>query len=581
MPVDPNIPLSFNGQASYGPQLSTILDNQNALMVLAQKRKDIQNQNALAQILSDPTNIDPKTGLPTSDARAKVFQINPQMGMQLAAQESKIQTAQAQAQVRNSDLAIKKHTLLMEDVLDPSINAYDDALKQGMTPQQAAAQAQKIYTDGLTGLKSSGVFSEAEADALPGNFDPIRVRSGALSTKDLLQAREREDADKRADASLAERERHDAVPERTGAFNAGMGGGTAPSGGGGGAGGPSPLLSTKPLTPDDIRRGGLAGGDAKTAPPAATATEEPPKPGPTTTPLPPPRTKPKWSLETDPVTKQQYAYDANNGVSATMDHKFLFNAGGAEKVGTEKPATGETSMSKDTLTEMAAQYLAGDKSVFQNLGRGAQSAANITALREEITRQAKAAGMSPADVATKVAEFSGLTAGERSLGTRSAQMGMATDEASRIMPLAREASAAVSRGRFVPLNKAIQAVEAGSSDKALARFVAANQSLINVYARAMSPTGVPTVSDKDHAREMLSTAQSDEAYDAVLDQMQAEMDAARKAPGDVKVELSGKGAAPAAGAGDAMPRVKSAKDYNDLPSGKQFIDPDGNVRTKP
>ncbi len=63
-------------------------------------------------------------------------------------------------------------------------------------------------------------------------------------------------------------------------------------------------------------------------------------------------------------------------------------------------------------------------------------------------------------------------------------------------------------------------VQANTGDPALKQFVAANNTIINTFARAISPTGSPTVSDKEHAREMLSTADSPEAYAAVLQQMQ-------------------------------------------------------------
>jgi hypothetical protein len=220
---------------------------------------------------------------------------------------------------------------------------------------------------------------------------------------------------------------------------------------------------------------------------------------------------------------------------------------GISKVGA--PTGGKSGLQPEALDSMADQYLAGDKSVLQNLGRGAQGAADVVALRNKIAEKMKAQGISGAQQATKMAEFSGLTAGERSLGTRSAQMGMAVDEAQRVIPLALKASDAFPRTQFVPLNKAIAAVQSGSGDPNISRFVAANQSLINVYARAMSPTGVPTVSDKDHARDMLSVAQTKEQYAAVLDQMQKEMQAAQKAPGDVKVELGGGGQAPAPSGG--------------------------------
>ena len=71
----------------------------------------------------------------------------------------------------------------------------------------------------------------------------------------------------------------------------------------------------------------------------------------------------------------------------------------------------------------------------------------------------------------------------------------------------------------------------------LARFVTANNSLITAYARGISPTGVPTVSDKDHGREMLSTAKDQASYEAVVNQMMKELAAAQTAPGQVRGEL--------------------------------------------
>ena len=49
----------------------------------------------------------------------------------------------------------------------------------------------------------------------------------------------------------------------------------------------------------------------------------------------------------------------------------------------------EATLDDETLTSMAEQYLAGDKSVFQNLGRGAQGAANVVALRQRVTQVAR------------------------------------------------------------------------------------------------------------------------------------------------------------------------------------------------
>ena len=83
----------------------------------------------------------------------------------------------------------------------------------------------------------------------------------------------------------------------------------------------------------------------------------------------------------------------------------------------------------ETLTSMAERYLAGDRSVFQNLGRGAQGAANVVALRQRVTQVADEAGMSPDQIALVQNEFKAWVRRGVALGTRSANFGLAEKEA--------------------------------------------------------------------------------------------------------------------------------------------------------
>jgi hypothetical protein len=192
----------------------------------------------------------------------------------------------------------------------------------------------------------------------------------------------------------------------------------------------------------------------------------------------------------------------------------------------------------DTATKMAQQYLTGDTSVMSNIGRGAQAGDNIAKVRRQIYAEADKQGMSPQEIAAKVAEFGGLKAGERTLGTRTAQIGMAVSEAQKVAPLALQASESVDRTQYPSLNSVLLAAEKGSGGENVARFSVATNSLINIYARAISPTGVATVSDKDHAREILSSAWSKGQYAAAVDQMMKEMNAAAQAPGMVRGEFN-------------------------------------------
>jgi hypothetical protein len=147
-------------------------------------------------------------------------------------------------------------------------------------------------------------------------------------------------------------------------------------------------------------------------------------------------------------------------------------------------------------------------------------------------------GWSGKDIAAKNAEFIGMTSGQRTLGTRTANIEMAGTEFANMLPLAREASALVPRSGFLPFGKANVMFDEQTNDPALRQFAAANNSLVNVYARAISPSGQPTISDKDHAREMLSTAFDQKSYNATLDQLEREISAARKSPGQVRESMN-------------------------------------------
>jgi hypothetical protein len=190
-----------------------------------------------------------------------------------------------------------------------------------------------------------------------------------------------------------------------------------------------------------------------------------------------------------------------------------------------------------TLTAMAEQYLAGDRTVFQNLGRGAQGAENVVALRKKAVELAAQRGMKGSDVAQIVAEFEGLKASERTLGNRAATVGMAVNEADKLSDLALKASEQWKRSGIKSLNDLQKAAQSATASPELRQFAAANLSFINAYARAIAPTGVPTQSDKDHAREILDVAFSKGDYRAAIDQLKREMQAAKEAPAATKAEL--------------------------------------------
>lgn len=218
-------------------------------------------------------------------------------------------------------------------------------------------------------------------------------------------------------------------------------------------------------------------------------------------------------------------------------------------------------MDTETKRFLAKQYLAGDRTVLTGLARNPQL---ISEMRQTIRQVAQENGHSPEYVAAKIAEFEGIKSGERTLGTRTANIEMAGTEAQNLAPLALEASKGVDRTRFPTLNAIIMAGEKGTGDPNVVRLGIATNSLINVYARAINPQGVGTVHDKIHARELLSSAWSNGQYETGVDQLMKEIAAARKSPGQVRAAFR-EGIT-----GETAPEAPATGAYSDAAKEKRY-----------
>jgi hypothetical protein len=240
----------------------------------------------------------------------------------------------------------------------------------------------------------------------------------------------------------------------------------------------------------------------------------------------------------------------------SADYKIISDA--IKKESTFASNIENATFSPEVLNTMADQALAGDKSVFTGLGRGQQGAKNIVALRTAINNKMLESGLSGKDIAAKNAEFMGLMAGERAVGTRGANIELAGSGFENIVPIAQQASLKVSRSGFLPFGKAEIMFNEQTNNPALSEFAAANNGLINTYARAISPTGVPTVEDKKHARKILSEAKDQEAYNAAVTTLQKEIQAEKRAPAEVRSSLRNQISPSGSGAGKVI-------HWNDLP----------------
>lgn len=117
-------------------------------------------------------------------------------------------------------------------------------------------------------------------------------------------------------------------------------------------------------------------------------------------------------------------------------------------------------------------------------------------------------------------------AGARTAGTTESNIRIASGEASKMIGIAQGWSDKVNRSEYPSLNSISNAVAKGTGDKNIMGLNTALNALVNIYARAINPRGVATVSDKEHARELVNTAYSNGQLNTIFDVMQSEMGAA-------------------------------------------------------
>lgn len=188
------------------------------------------------------------------------------------------------------------------------------------------------------------------------------------------------------------------------------------------------------------------------------------------------------------------------------------------------------SLTPDAITFYGEQVARGDMSPLQNLGRGAQGAENVTAIRNAAVAFAQKNGMDPRAIMEASAGYLGEKAGARTLGTNEANAVNAGVEAMNALKLGRETNAKLPRGQFYPVNKAILAYQFGTSDPNLAAYGQAVATIANTYARAVNPKGLPHEAVVSDTLDRLNGAQGPDALNAIFDIMQKEIEMAQRAP---------------------------------------------------
>ena len=139
----------------------------------------------------------------------------------------------------------------------------------------------------------------------------------------------------------------------------------------------------------------------------------------------------------------------------------------------------------------------------------------------------------------------------------------------RPIPAALEASKALPRSDFVPLNKLIQNGQVNSSKPELVEFGMANLQLAEHWARAMNPTGVMRESDREKALHFLSTAYGNNTYERAVKQLEKQIQREKAAVREGKSTVAtGADPVPGSEAGASSKPDKDGWVTVTLPNGK-------------
>lgn len=140
--------------------------------------------------------------------------------------------------------------------------------------------------------------------------------------------------------------------------------------------------------------------------------------------------------------------------------------------------------------------------------------------------------LSPDQIADKIVkgqlDLTGLKKEVQVAGTQAGKIAYAENEIEQTIPLVREASAKLPRGKFVPYEKLKQMGEAAFSDPDLAEFKMYMTSLSNAYDMLAARGGTDMEKRKENRRNF-ETAQSPEALERVLQAVRKEAQASGRA----------------------------------------------------
>jgi len=182
------------------------------------------------------------------------------------------------------------------------------------------------------------------------------------------------------------------------------------------------------------------------------------------------------------------------------------------------------------------------------LGSGKKAADARAQIMNRAQEISTGTGATSAQAATTMAgnkgEYAGTISGQRAVGTQIANVQVAANEATKMINVAQPYVEKVDPSDYPTLNSIGNFVARKTGDPNITGLATSLNGLVNTYARAINPKGVATVSDKNHAREILNDAMSKGQLNEAFTVMQQEMAAALASGPETKAAMRG-GNAPA------------------------------------
>jgi hypothetical protein len=479
--------------------------NQNALtgIQVRQAQQQEASQNALRGILSQPGAID-ESGNPTPQAMQQVTAVDPNLAIKLK-QNVLVQ------QENQAKLAYMKTTNFNEvndqiyQRYEPLLDVYKKAIKDGVPPEQA----QKAFQDGLTtaneDLHQGGFMTPEQFGRLPTKADPVQMENYVSGSKQHME-RMKYEAAAQKEALAANRERFPDKPvemQYTGPDN-------------------KPVSEQAVWDRDGKQWVSLNTHRPITAPDIHEVKE---------------RTLTDGDRDVRTIGDARIAAEEKaTGAPLTDDRKAAIRQQARidPKVAEATQKQDANAISDDAADLIAAETLKGDWHATVGMGRNQASMKKIAQAR---ARLAKEQGITGADLAANTAEFAGLMAGERLLGTRGTAIGLGIAEAQQFGPMVLALSDKIKRTDYPTFNSLELAVAKGTGGEDVIRLVDSINAYKTAYAQVLSRGGVPTDDARRRSDEVLDKAWSAGQIRATIDQLGKEMTAAESAVPAVRNNL--------------------------------------------